>query len=293
MEKILKRISRFKESFKTTRFGGFAWELYKGCLDNGIFPLATTLTYRFIFALFPFLIFLISLVGYFNIDSEYLMSEVSATLPAQIAQMVNDVINEVVDTRNPGVLSVSLLLSLWTVALGFNAVILGINRVYRQKDTRNVIIKWLYSLLMVMVLTFAIISSLLVIIYGNLIYSAISNYITTGVLLETLFGFGGIALSLSILLFAVILIYRLSSCKKLRLIALLPGALLTIAAWGITTLAFNFYIAHFSNHSLVYGSIASIFITMLWLNIISITILVGAQLNYLVETRKRTHTVRP
>ena len=282
MEKIKKILGRFKSS----RFGSFAWDLYKGCLDNGIFPLATTLTYRFIFALFPFLIFLISLVGYFNIDSEYLMNEVSSALPAQIAQMVNDVINEVVDTRSPGVLSVSLLLSLWTVALGFNAVMLGINRVYKQQDSRNFIVRKLFCLLLVLVLAFAIITSLLSIIYRNLIYATITKYIAPSAFLKALFGFGGIALSLSILLFAVILIYRLSSCKKLRLRALLPGAALTIAVWGISTWGFNFYIAYFSNHSLVYGSIASIFITMLWLNIISITILVGAQLNYNVSKHR-------
>ena len=249
-------MKKFKKFFK------FIWELKQEAVANEIMPLATTLTYRLIFALFPFLIFLISLAGYiniaghFNIEPGHLMAEVSDALPQGIAEIVNDVINEVVDTRNPAILSGSLLLSLFTVANGFRAIMRGINRVYGQKDRRHIVKQWAIAGLLVLILTAAIIVSFL-----------------------TIFGALSILLPLGILIFAVILIYRFASSQKHRLRSLLPGALLTVVVWAASTAAFNIYINNFSNLSLVYGSIASVFITMLWLNIISITILLGAQLN--------------
>ena len=264
----------------------FAHALYSKIKENEILPLATQLTYRLIFALFPFIIFLISMVGYFDIDAEFLLEESFAVFPLQIAQVINDVIHDVVDTRNPNVLSTSLLLSIFTVSSGFNSIMRGINKVYDQEDTRNVAARWLYSALLVIILAFAIITSLLVVIYGDAIYGVIYRHFSPHRLFSALFGFAGLLITVTIMLAAIILIYRLSLGKKQSIVSLLPGAMLTIVVWAISSSAFNFYINNFSRYSLIYGSIASIFITMLWLNIISVTILIGAQTNALISVRR-------
>jgi len=264
----------------------FIYALYTKIMENEILPLAGQLTYRLIFALFPFIIFLISLVGYFDIDVETLLEGSFAVFPLQIAEVINDVINDVVDTRNPNVLSASLLISVFTVASGFNAIMRGINKVYDQNDSRNIIIRWLFCVVLVIALAFAIITSLLVVIYGDAIYDIIYRHFDPNRLFAAIFGFAGLLITIAIMLATIMLIYRLSLGKKLPLVSMLPGAMLTIFVWAVSSSAFNFYINNFSRYSLVYGSIASIFITMLWLNIISATILIGAQTNALLDVRK-------
>jgi len=268
------------------KFAHFACALYDKIKENEILPLATQLTYRLIFALFPFIIFLISMVGYFDIDAETLLEEAFAVFPLQIAQVINDVIRDVVDTRNPSVLSTSLLLSIFTVANGFNSIMRGVNKVYDHEDTRNTASRWLCSTVLVFALVFAIILSLLVIIYGDAIYTVIYRHLDPHRLFSAVFGFAGLLITMTIMLATIMLIYRLSLGKKQPIVSLLPGAMLTIAVWAISSSAFNFYINNFSRYSLVYGSIASIFITMLWLNIISATILIGAQTNALLNIRR-------
>ena len=264
----------------------FARALYDKIRENEILPLATQLTYRLIFALFPFIIFLISMVGYFDIDAETLLEESFAVFPQQIAQIINDVIHDVVDTRNPSIMSTSLLVSIFTVASGFNSIMRGVNKVYAQEDTRNIIIRWIYSTVLVIALAFAMTSSLLVVIYGDTIHAMINRHFEPNRLFSAIFGFAGLLITITIMLATIILIYRLSLGKKQSIVSLLPGAMLTIAVWAISSSAFNFYINNFSRYSLVYGSIASIFITMLWLNIISATILIGAQTNALLNIRR-------
>jgi len=270
------------------KFIQFARALYDKAVENEILPLATQLTYRLIFSLFPFLIFLISLVGFFDIDADFLLEEVSRLFPLQIAQIVNDVIYEVVDTRNPSIMSTSLLLYLYTAANGFRAVGRGINKAYGRQDSRTFVKRWLCHGLLVLSLALAIVTSLLVIIFGDAIHAAITYYIPIDRgFLSALFGIFGVLVTMFIMLATVILIYRLSMDKPQPIIALLPGATITIVVWAVSSSAFNFWINNFSRHSLIYGSIASIFITMLWLNIISITILLGAQINALLDIRPK------
>ena len=257
-------------------FFKFIWELKKDITRNEILPLATQLTYRFIFALFPFLIFLVALTGYLNINPEYMVQEVSNVFPADIAQTVNEIINEVTDIRNPVILTGSLLLSLFTIANGFRAIMRGINRVYGNKDDRHIVKKWLICGLLVIILAASILLALATIIFSNWLHTSTS------------IGNFGIVISASIFVVAVILIYNLASAARHRLVSLLPGAILTISVWVLSTTAFNFYVKNFTNMSVIYGSIASVFITMLWLNIISITILIGAQLNAKLEILKNS-----
>jgi membrane protein len=265
------------------KFARFIGALYVKIRENEIMLLSTQLTYRLIFALFPFIIFLISLVGYFDIDAETLLTEAFDVFPLQIAQVINDVIRDVVDTRNPSIMSTSLLFSIFTVANGFNSIMHGVNKVYAQEDTRNVAVRWLHATVLVIALAFAIISSLLVVIYGDAIYGLIHRHFNPHEIFSAIFGFAGLLITITIMLATIMLIYRLSLGKKQSIVSLLPGAMLTIVIWAISSSAFNFYVNNFSRYSLVYGSIASIFITMLWLNIISATILIGAQTNALLN----------
>lgn len=270
---------------KITRF---IYALYVKINENEILPLATQLTYRLIFSLFPFVIFLISLVGFFDIDAEFLLAEVSGLFPMEISRVINDVIHDVVDTRNPNIMSTSLLVYLFTVAGGFRAAMRGINKAYGHADTRNVFLQWIYCTILVMALALAIVVSLSIIIFGDAIYGLIGGNLHFNGLFEVIFGFAGVLITITIMLGVIILIYRLSCSKTQPISALLPGAMLTIVVWAISSSVFNFYINNFSRYSLIYGSIASIFITMLWLNIISATILIGAQTNALLSVVKDT-----
>jgi len=271
------------------KFIQFIFVLIAKIKENQILPLASELTYRLIFALFPFVIFLITLVGFFDIDSNLLMNEVHAIFPEEIARVIDDVIAETVDTRSTGILSSSLIISLFTITTGFRAIMRGINRVYGVADERHAIIRWLYSGLLVLALAFGILASLLVIIFGDQIYALLARHFALAPGFSMLFGLVGILVTMSVMLFTIIMIYRLSCCKKLPIISLIPGAMLTLAAWAISSKFFNIYINNFSRHSLIYGSIASIFLTMLWLNIISAAIIIGAQTNALLIISKENH----
>jgi membrane protein len=84
------------------------------------------------------------------------------------------------------------------------------------------------------------------------------------------------------LLAAVCAIYKILSCKSVRLLSVLPGAAVTVALWVLASKAFEIYIANFSRFSVVYGGLGSVFVMMIWLNIVSFFLLVGSEINALM-----------
>ncbi|MCL2415478.1 MAG: YihY/virulence factor BrkB family protein [Defluviitaleaceae bacterium] len=281
---LIKRIINFISS---SFIISFIKILIKKIAENEVMPLAAELTYSMIFSLFPFIIFLISLVGYFNIETAYFIEEVFDVFPLQVAEVIDSVISETVDTRNPNILSSSLMLAIFSATGGFRAIMRGINKIYQQHDSRHIIKRWAYSGLMVFALALGIISTLFMVIFGDVVHGLLLYIVSDSPWLDMAFGIIGFALTITMMLAIIIFIYRLSSCRKMRIITLLPGAVLTLGVWMISSQLFNFYVNNFSRHSLIYGSIASIFLTMLWLNIIAATILIGAQTNAILNLGMR------
>lgn len=268
------------------KFIYFLIMLFKTCRKNNLVPLATELTYRLIFACFPFIIFLMSLIGYFNINSAFVLDTFSTVLPDDTMKVLSVFVHEVVDVRNSGILSVSLIISLYSASSGFNAIIRGINTAYDQKETRSFIRIGLISIFLVIILAFSIILSILLLVFGDSIYETLIGFLNHNPWLEFLFGLAGNLITMLVLLFAIIFIYKLGSCKKLTVYDVMPGALITLIVWLLASKAFNVYINNFARYSMIYGSIASIIIMMLWLNLISIIILVGAEINALLSEPK-------
>ena len=257
--------------------------IFEQIQKNEIFPQANQLTYKLIFSLFPFLIFLISLIGFFDIgiDMEDILGEIYEIFPYEISQLIDTAITEI-SIPSAGIMSVSVLTYIVIVGNCFRVVTLAIRRIYDTQTKQNFIAQMVFGTLLTLALAAGIIVSFLIFVYGDTLYAWLITNFGSNLLFELFFGFAGAAIATFLVLFAVVLVYKIAIPAE-KLANLLPGAVFTIWGWAIATFGFNIYISSFANYSLVYGSIASIFITMLWLNIVSITILLGAQLNQFVR----------
>lgn len=264
------------------KFITFLIKLIKTSKENNLFSLANELTYKLLLALFPFIIFLMTLVGFFNIDYSYFIKEIGGALPDAVYDMLNVFIAEVVDVKRAGVLSVSLFISIYSSSSGFLAVMRGINKAYGQKEARNFIVARIVSILLVLILATGIILSITSLVFGDIIYAWIGRMVKMTPTTRFLIGFFGYLITMIILLVSIIVIYHFASSKKTPFYSLIPGALTTLIVWIIASKAFNIYINNFAKFSAVYGSIGSVFVLMYWLNIISVVLLVGGEINALL-----------
>lgn len=257
---------------------GFVMTVVKESVDKEVMPLSVQLTYKLIFALFPFIIFLVTLVGHFDIEPDMLIYEAYGLFPYEVAAFIEGIFNDLT-TQRPNLMSFSLGFTMLTIAAAFRTLMYGINKVHGGVRGRPFLLQWLYGTVLTIVLALSIVFSMLLLVFRDVLYNAIGHIVERGVITDLIFGFAGIGLVVLTMLAVIVLIYQLSNGKRQKLRELLPGAVFTLLTWYLISMPFNFYINNFSRYSVIYGSIASIFITMLWLNIISAAILIGAVIN--------------
>lgn len=261
----------------------FFIDLIKEIQKDEVSLLAEQLTYKLLLALFPFIIFLMALIGFFNLELDLSVLTTLAMVPDDIVNIFDVFIVEVVNRRNVSLLSTSLLLSVFSASSGFSAVIRGVNKAYGFNETRNFIVVRFLSVVLLFLFACTLIASLVLFIFRDHIFNFLTSFFTLGPFVKRLFGLAGTVGVLAVFLIAVMTIYKLASCKKITLFSTLPGALTTVLIWLLASKLFNLYVNNFSRFSMIYGSIASVFILMFWLNLISFVLLMGSEINALLE----------
>ena len=227
--------------------------------EDDLISAANDMTYKLFFSIFPFLIFLMSVVGFLKLDSDKLTAQISSVLPYSLAEPVQHFIKEITRVKSANILSFPLIVSVYGASAGFRTAMRSINKAYGQKDTRKIYIKIPISMALVLIFTVIIIISLF----------HIFNY----------------AVNIIIMFFSVVIINKLAlyKNKKVSVKSLVPGTFFTVFLWFVISRGFNIYIDNFTNYSALYGSIAAVIIFMLWLNIMCVVLLLGSEINAMCD----------
>src|ERR1051326_5310079 len=131
--------------FESLSLGGLSWRelakrVYNETTEDGILDYAAQLSYYFLLALFPALLFLTSLLGYFaGEDSQLrasLFNYLSTVLPGEASKLVSETVNDVTQASGGGKLSFGVLATLWAASNGMGAISESLNAAYDLKETR-------------------------------------------------------------------------------------------------------------------------------------------------------------
>jgi len=244
------------------------------CVRGQIFERAAGLTYRILLAFFPFLIFLMTLMGFMDIDETAILEGLYFVLPGEVAVLVANFVYELGDIRSAGLLSTALFFSVYNTSNGFRAIVRITNHSYGVEENRGIVFQVGVSFLLMLLFAFTLIVMLGLLVFGRQIW----GFFFPGgpELFYTIASGGG---ALVILVLVTMTIYKLSCAAKMRFRNVLPGAVLTVVAWAVISAVFGFVIPNFTQYPAVYGSIAGVFILILWLNIICAVLLVGNEVN--------------
>ena len=247
--------------------------------DDDILAMSSQLAYSLLMAFFPFLIFLLTIVGFSPIKSEDVLVGLKSILPKEAYVLIRKTVVEVVDTKNGHLLSLSLIFTVWSAANGLGAVIKGLNKAYDEEEKRSFIKVQIVAVLSTIALVFMIMAAFVFVVFGNVL----GRYVAVN--LKQLDGFWSMWNALRyvvtiinmILIFSVI--YHFTPSRRLKWKEVLPGSIFTTIGWIVVSIGFAFYIDNFGNYSLVYGSLGAVVTLMTWLFISSIIILLGGELN--------------
>jgi len=244
------------------------------CNQDQVFERANGLTFRVLLAFFPFILFLMSLVGFLELDEAAVQSGLYIIFPSEVSTLVSNFLFELNTTRSTGLLSAALFFSVYNTVNGFWAIIRSINISYEVEEHRNVFYIIMLSFLLMILFSFALIIMAVLLVFGQQVLGLIFPYGTD-------FGFSVLSsvLAFVLLVFVTSYIYKLANAKKIPLWQVLPGGVFTVFLWVIVSAVFGFFTQNFTQLGAIYGSIAGVFILVLWLNFVSIILLIGNEIN--------------
>ncbi len=267
---------------------GLLAALFRECYEDDVLGHSAQLAFYFLFALFPMLIFLAALVGYLPIPHllDRLIDYLSQVLPTIAIVLVRQTLLEITRMQRSGLLSFGLILTVWAASSGLHALVYSLNVAYGVKITRP----WWRDRLLALGLTFGfsmlIILALALIFFGENLGTFLADHYHLGTLFRTTWALLQWPAMVLFVLFGLELLYFAAPNRPMRWRLITPGAVFALLAWLLISYSFKWYVTRIANYTLTYGSLGSVIVLMLWLYLTSIAILMGGEINGLLERRK-------
>ncbi|HXG36179.1 MAG TPA: YihY/virulence factor BrkB family protein [Dehalococcoidia bacterium] len=259
--------------------------------EDDIGGLAAEMTYRFFLALFPFLIFATALSGFISDaigvedPSRQVVDDIGDRLPADAASVLEKQLDQILESRNIGLLSFGAIASLWSASSAMNAVIKAMNRIHNVQRQRPLWRRYLLALGMTLLAATSLITATLLLIIGASFGNEIAEALGLGGTGVILLRIARWAAAVSFVMIAVAFIYWATPAKRMRLAWITPGSVLFTAAWFITSMALAFYVANFASYNVSYGSLGGVIVLLLWLYLTNYILLLGAEVNAISGSR--------
>ena len=267
-----------------------SWTNFLYCLFNElkkdyILKGSAALAYYLTLAIFPLFIFLLSLFPYLPIKNlqATVTTYLERALPGDAGLMFSCFIQEITSKDKLGLLSFGLFAALWSASSGLCAVMDQLNQAYKVTEARSFIKTRLVALALMFVFIFMLISTFIIVLVGDstiLWLKEVYHISVISLALLMIFKWLIILIMIS-LAFALIYFFGPNVKQKFRFIS--PGSLFGSALVVVATVLFNVYLENFGSYGKVYGSLGGIIVFMLWLNACGLILIVGAEINALLE----------
>jgi membrane protein len=232
--------------------------------------LSAELAYRFLFAIFPFGIFVAALTAFianaigFADPTSQIMGAVGDNLPAQIADVVRPQLEEVIGKTQPGLLTFGAVAALWAATGGMNALIKALNRAWEVDDTRAFLPKTALAVGLTLLGSVGLIGSFVTIVGASLLTSQVVAQLGIDQATVDLVSLLRWPLVFVLLSVAVAVLYHFAPNFRAPWKWCLVGGALFSAAWVVATAVFALYVANFANYANTYGALGGVIVLMLW-----------------------------
>jgi len=258
-----------------------AGRVARGILRNNCGRSAAQMAFFFLFALFPFLLFLTTLLAYLPVPDlvRTLLRILGRFVPGEVLSLVEENLRDLVSEQKGGLLSISVLLSLWTASNALTAVITALNDSFDTKERRPYWKVRGMTLLLVIGLSFFVVVSLLLLIFGPRIGDWIASLAGLGNVFTLAWNILRWPLIFCLMSTALSALYRFAPTLRLSWREIVPGAVTATGAWVAVSLLFSFYVNNFESYNKTYGSIGAVIALLVWMYASGYVILLGGEIN--------------
>lgn len=245
---------------------------------------AAALAFRGLFSLFPFLLFLVAVVGYLDLQSFYdwLRGQAALLLPPQAMEQVDGVIVQF-EQQKSGLFSIAILLALWTASAGFRMAMVAMNRAYDVHEGRPFWKLYPLSLLHTVGLAAMLLSAAALMVVGPSLMGWLAELFGLREVVVTVWAWVRWPVAVFLMVLAVAVFYYVTPDVEQEFRFITPGSLIAVLTWILASLGFGYYVQNFADYSATYGSIGAIIVLLMYFYLSAAVLLFGAELNAVIE----------
>jgi len=260
-------------------------ELYvKGIIEGAFTYRAGSIAFSFFMALFPFALFILNLIPYIPIDNfqEDFLSFVETSVPPSTYGAVESILIDIMNNSYRSLLSTGVLMSIFLMSNGVNAIISGFESSYHIVSARNFLRQYLVALLLSILLSIMLLISVAVFLTIE-VYMHFSDFPTLAKTVRYTF-----IISMIFLITCVLYKYGAKETKKIHFFSI--GAFFTTFLVIVISYFFGIYVTRFAQYNELYGSIGTLLVFMIYIWINCMILLLGFELNASIYRLKKNNS---
>jgi membrane protein len=246
---------------------------------------AAQLAYYFLFALFPFFLFLTTLLGYLPIPNllDRIMEVLAPLLPGDALRLVQDNLHQLVTGERGGLLSFGILAALWTSSSALTAIIDSLNRAYDVEEGRPFWKVRLTAILLTVGLSAFIVVALVLLTFGPQLGRWVADLVGLGGVFAFTWNILRWPVIVGLLILAMAMLYYFAPDVEQEWKWITPGSALAVLGWLLASLGFAFYVNRFGSYNATYGSIGAVIVLLTWMYVTGLFVLIGGEINAEIE----------
>lgn len=237
-----------------------------------------------VLSLVPILLLLMTLVRVSPVSQIDIMKAINEFFPRTIRTTLISIVNEVY-SQTGTTISITVLVAFWSAGRGVLAMSTGLNNIKGLQETRNYFVLRMRAAVYTVLFLVSIILTLVLLGFGNSISLLVNEHIPViQYVMDFIIEIRTIT-TICVLIVVSVLIYLFLPNKRGKLKHQLPGAIFTAFGWTFASFLISIYMDIFKGFSNMYGSLTTIVLIMLWLYFCMYIMLLGGELNELLESR--------
>jgi membrane protein len=250
-------------------------------IEDDMTTYAAALAYQTLFSLFPFVLFLVALLGFLQIPAffDWLLDQARTVLPEQAMGIVEQVIGQIRGQSSGGLLSLGIIIALWAASSAVRMLMNALNAAYDVAEDRPAWKRYLLSIFYTIVLAVVIILAVGLMLVGPQVMEWLADQIGLGPLFVTLWAWLRLPVAILLLMVVVALVYYLFPNVDQPFRFITPGSVLAVVVWIAASFGFSFYVSNFASYSATYGSLGAVIVLLLYFFVSAAVLLFGAEVN--------------
>ena len=279
------------------KFLDFPKQVVQQVMEDEVPDLAAGLSYRFLFAVFPFGIFLAALAAFvaqatgLGDPTQQILSAIDDNLPPDVAAQIAPQLESVLGQTRPALLSIGALLALWAATGGVSSLMSAMNTAYDVEETRGFVGKLVRALLLTILGSIGILVAFVTIVGGSIVTEQAVSVLGIGPGAWAAISLLRYPLMLALVAFAVAALFRFGPNVAVSFRWTLVGGIVFAVGWLAAAAVFGLYVANFGSYANTYGALGGVIVLMLWFYLTAVLLLVAAEVTAVLAKQHEPEVV--